>query len=137
MYWARVGRATAAQVKSAIDQVSGTLWENANSSTDGLNDRVPEGRVERGSLRLIEVDDLKIKVAFEGAAFGNPRKRVRADFTKNGARHWLSITDPVIESKYLSADVGSYNIGKALLCISLGEPYKGHIYKLVAAVIVL
>ena len=134
MYWARVGRASAAQVKTAIDKFSGALWENQSSSTDGLNDRVLEKHVTGGSLRLIEVHDLKIKVAIEGAAFGNPRKRVRADFTHNGSRYWLAVTDPVVEAKYLAGEIGTFEVGKALLCVSLGEPYKGYAYKLVAAI---
>lgn len=37
MYWVRAGRATTAQVKAAIDQFDGALWENQSSSTDGLH----------------------------------------------------------------------------------------------------
>jgi hypothetical protein len=29
---------------------------------------------------------------------------------------------------------GEYKVGNAILCISLGEPYKGHTYKLIAGV---
>jgi len=137
MYWARVGRASTAQVKAAIDKVSGALWENQSSSTDGWNDRILEERATGGSLKLIEVDNLKIKVAIEGAAFSNPRKRVRADFTHNGSRYWLAVTDPIIEAKYLAGEIGTFEVGKAMLCISLGEPYKGYTYKLVAAIMPL
>jgi hypothetical protein len=137
MYWVRAGRATGAQVKAAIDKVDGALWENQSSSTDGLHDRVLETRVAGGSLKLIEVEDLKIKVAIEGAAFNNPRKRVRADFTYNKQQYWLSVTDPIVEAKYRSGELGTFTIGRAVLCISLGEPYKGYAYKLVAGIMTL
>lgn len=137
MYWVRVGRATISQAKAAIDKFDGPLWDNQSSSTDGMHDRVSEERVNGGSLKLIEVDDLTIKVAIEGAAYGNPRKRVRADFTYNKNRYWLSVTDPIVEAKYLAGGVGNFKIGKAVLCISLGEPYKGYVYKLVAGIMTL
>jgi len=78
------------------------------------------------------VDDLKIEVLIEGAEFGNPRRKVRGEFTLNDVNYRLAITDPTVESEY--AD-GTHDIGSAILCISLGEPYEGYAYKLIAGVI--
>jgi hypothetical protein len=136
IYWIRVGRANLAQVKSSLDVVSGPLWLNKSSSYNGLNDRVLEDEAAgAGSLRFVSVDDLVIHIAIEGAEFNNPRKRVRAQFTLAGIEYLLSVTDPVITERYLGGSVGEYSIGKAFLCISLGEPYNGYAYKLVAAVV--
>src|SRR6266851_492506 len=81
--------------------------------------------------------DLKIEVLIEGAAFGNPGRKVRGEFSLNGVRYRLAVTDPIVESKYLAGNDGTYDVGNAILCISLGEPYKGYAYKLIAGVIVL
>jgi len=84
--------------------------------------------------------DLKIEVLIEGAAFGNPGRKVRGEFSLNGVRYRLAVTDPIVESKYLAGNDGTYDVGNAILCISLGEPYKGYAkgyaYKLIAGVIV-
>ena len=64
-------------------------------------------------------------------------KRVRSRFTFAGSEYGLSVTDPVIENRYFNKDVGQYPINKTnlYLTISIGEPYEGYCYKLVAAVI--
>jgi hypothetical protein len=118
--------------------VSAPLWENSSSSTYGLNDRVEEAAAnQRGrSLRLVEVKDLNIVVAIEGAEFGNAKRKVRGHFTLNGAPYWLSVTDPVVERQYLAGNDGKFEVGHAILCVSLGEPYGGYAYKLIAGVFV-
>jgi hypothetical protein len=50
----------------------------------------------------------------------------------NEVNYRLSVTDPTVESEY--AD-GAHDIGRAILCISLGEPYEGYAYKLIAGMI--
>jgi hypothetical protein len=42
--------------------------------------------------------------------------------------------DPVTERKDLAGKDGEFKVGHAILCISLGEPYGGHAYKLIAGV---
>lgn len=44
------------------------------------------------------------------------------------------MTDPVVERQYLGGENGEFNVGNAILCISLGEPYRGFTYKLIAGV---
>ncbi len=80
--------------------------------------------------------DLKIVVAVEGAEFGNAKRKVRGHFTLNGAQYLLSVTDPVVERQYLAGGNGEFNVGTAILCVSLGEPYQGYAYKLIAGVFV-
>ena len=87
------------------------------------------------SLRLVKVHDLRIRVCAESANFGDMKKKFRGYFTYRGYEYALTITDPTIEGQYLSQPEGSYAVGTAALCVSLGEPYMGHAYKLIAGVI--
>nr|WP_221234836.1 hypothetical protein [Sphingomonas aerophila] len=134
-YWRLQRRASYAEARAALDNLP--LWTNRSSSYNGTNDRVAEDEADPagGSLRLIEVNDLEVRVSVEGAAFGNGKRRVRGYFTYRQAPYLLSITDPRYEARYLALPDGRHQIGQALLCISLGEPYQGHAYKLIAAVI--
>lgn len=135
-YWLRVGRIGWADIASLADHPA-SLWANVDSSYAGVNDRMPEAQAaELGhSLYLIGPVALDIVVGAPGTPFGNPKRTVRGSFTYAGAQYNLSITDPVIEREYLSQANGTYRVTHAYLCISLGEPYNGNVYKLIAAVI--
>ncbi len=135
-YWTKEGEATWSDLQAALDTVTGPLWDNSSSSYNGLHDRVEETVANNlgGSLRLIEVMDLTIAVAVEGAKIGNAHRKVRGRFTLNGAPYLLAVTDPVIERKYLAGPDGDSKLGRAVICISLREPYRGYAYKLVAGV---
>jgi len=88
------------------------------------------------SLMLIEPENPNIAVQTEGAEFGNPRRRVRANFTHQGVEYRLIVTDPVAERAFLAKPDGRYPMITAYLCVSLGEAHTdGYCYKLVAAVI--
>ena len=137
-YWAKERQANWDELQAALDKVSGALWDNSSSSYNGTHDRVEEGAANQlgSSLRLIEVNDLKVVVAIEGAEFGNGKRRVRGRFSLNGAQYYLSVTDPVVERQYLAGKDGKFAVGHAILCVSLGEPYQGFAYKLIAGVFV-
>ena len=45
------------------------------------------------------------------------------------------VTDPGYERTYLAKLDGAYEIGECYLTVSLGEPYEGACYKLIAAII--
>ncbi len=45
------------------------------------------------------------------------------------------VTAPEYEKQYLAKPDGNYKAGKCYLTISLGEPYEGFCYKLIAAII--
>ena len=55
-------------------------------------------------------------------------------FSLNAEQYLLSITDPIVERKYLAGPNGEFKVGHAILCVSLGEPYLGYAYKLIAGV---
>lgn len=136
-YWARRGRITWNDAEGAVDTVDG-LWVDGHSSYNGANDRIPEDVAVNldSSLLFIRPTNLTIIVAVEGAEFNNPRRKVRARFRFNHNNYVLAVTDPVVERRYLGMENGEYPIETALLCVSIGEPYQGFCYKLVAAVII-
>ena len=115
----------------------GDLWVNGNSTFQGLNDQVPvqEAAAFRHSLCLIPVRDLSLRVFVPGAGYGNSQKRVNGHFTYNGKEYRLRMTDNDYEYDYLQKPVGVYPIGKCFLTVSLGEPFNGFAYKLIAAII--
>ena len=136
-YWAKTGELSLPEVRQLVDKPE-PLWTNNDSTYYGNNDRV---KVEvasklKSSLMLIQPEHLTIKVVTEGADFGNPRRRVRADFKHFGTYHSLIVTDPVAERALLAKPNAEYEIDDTYLCISLSEPYTdGSCYKLVATVI--
>ena len=119
-----------------VDPVA-PLWIDGQSTHHGLNDRILLESTDSvsGSLRLIHVDGLDLKVFNPGEAFGNSKRRVQGRFTHAGEEYKLRVTDPTAESAFLAKQDGTYEIGECYLTISLGEPFKGSCYKLIAAVI--
>ena len=72
----------------------------------------------------------------EGQEFGNPRRRVRAQFSIGNVEHSLVVTDPVAERVFFGREDGDYPLVETYLSVSLGEAHTdGNCYKLVAAVI--
>lgn len=136
-YWKKDARATWAQVVEAIDNVKGSLWLNGSSTNNGQNDQVPEEEAvkRKGSLVLVKPSNLTIEVAPEGGIYAPVKRRVRADFSLNGEYYNFVLTDAVMERKFLRGADGSFPVKDALLCISLGEVFQGHAYKLAAALI--
>ena len=138
VYWTFNGKALFSDVLSLVDQSSGTLWHNGSSSYHGIHDRVHTDEIQMlsHSLKLVVVDDLVIRVLAEQASFGNNKLRVRGFFTWGSVRYGLSVTDPEFEDNYRSGGHGEYQLGRAVLCLSLGEIYSdGYAYKLVAGII--
>lgn len=136
-YWERTASATWAQIVNAVDNVAGPLWINGHSTYNGGNDQIPEEEAAAltNSLLLVKPTKLSVVVAPEGGVFGPVKRRVRARFSLNGANYNLSLTDGMLEQKYLKGQDGVFPVDNALLCVSLGEPFKGNAYKLAAALI--
>ena len=135
-YWEKVGSYSPFQLPDLVDRME-PLWVDGHSTYNGRNDKIPidAGGEIRTSLRLIKVDDFTLEVFAPGEAFGNAKRRVQGRFVHSGRNYSLWVTDPTYESRYLSKLDGTYKIGECHLTISLGEPYRDAIYKLIAAVI--
>lgn len=102
-----------------------------------MRDRISVDIVEAltSSLRLILVDRLTLSVFAPGMDFGDPKRRVQARFRHCSLEYRLRVTDPVYERRYLAMPNGEHQLSKCFLTISIGEPWKGFCYKLVAAII--
>ena len=114
------------------------LWQTGTHSTNGVNDRVPEEAVmtaNEPSLYLIRPDDFTLIVSDDLDGLN----KVRARFAYRETPYLLSVTDPGIERTYLMKEHGEYPLinGDLYLTVSLGEPFNGYCYKLVAAVITI
>ncbi len=120
-----------------VDAKGLSLWQNGCSSSNGTNDRIPDqaAATETSSLKLIHVNTLRLHIFAPSAAFGNSEQRVQGRFEFAGEQYALWVTDPHIERRYLAKDDGEYELEECYLTISLGEPFKGYCYKLIAAVL--
>ena len=136
-YWKKVGRLRWPELKLLTDAVA-PLWINGHSTYNGQNDKVPIGAAGSvaDSLRLVHVDRIQLVVRNPSEAFGNSKRRVQGCFEHAGHEYALWVTDPQFERTYLAKQDGGYEIGECYLTISLGEPYRGACYKLIAAIIV-
>lgn len=63
------------------------------------------------------------------------KRRLQGRFIHSGHEYWLWVTDPHYEREYLLKDDGIFDLGECYLTVSLGEPYEGAVYKLIASVI--
>jgi len=133
--WQRKRSFPVIELPRLCDPVEG-LWLNGYSSGSGLNDRIPEAITRdriRNSLLFIRPEQARIVVE-EGP---NLLKRLRAGFFFKGEPYRLPVTDPEVENRYLGEPIGEYPLagGDLYFTISIGEPYEGFCYKLVAGII--
>jgi hypothetical protein len=130
--WRHVGRTAREELDTSIDQVRGELWFNGSSSRGGVNDQVPIAiaRNLRGSLLLIRPDRLSLYYANRQRG-----PQLRANFGYFGVLYDLAVTDPVLTDTPMGRQLAGSQFPGALVCLSLGEPFNGYCYKLVAAVI--
>jgi hypothetical protein len=113
-----------------------TLWSNTTSTQNGLHDRVPLEQLTSPvqTLHLIRVTQMTISVVPRHEESRTKGNRVYGTISYRGTTYTLRITDPAVFNRYQHAPVGEYPSGEALLTVSLGEPYHGYAYKLIAAV---
>ena len=125
-FWTKVRRLQSAELLPLVD--GGALWVNGHSSGRGKNDRIPLRLAAdlSGSLRFIHVAWLELSVA---------KGKLVARFRYDEIEYWLRVTDPDYEQAYQSKPNGTYPLGASYLTVSLGEPFLGYTYKLVAAII--
>jgi hypothetical protein len=135
-YWVKIAKATWSDLSNLADPIA-PLWVDGHHTYNGMNDKIPLSIAQglRTSLCLIHVGGLKLSVFKPGEAFGNPKRRVQAQFSHAGSPYHLWVTDPGYERRYLARADGDFALGESFLTISLGEPFNDCCYKLVAAII--
>lgn len=135
-YWEKAGQLSWFDLPALADP-AGSLWIDGHHTYKGRNDKVPLEASDSlvDSLRLIHVDRMRLVVGRPGEAFGNNKRRVQGCFRHAGREYALWITDPGCERTWLAKLDGEYELDECYLTVSLGEPYQGACYKLIAAVI--
>jgi hypothetical protein len=134
--WRKAGRFGWGELGTLEDHPE-SLWVNGNSTTHGINDRVPNVATQpvSDSLKLIQVDRVTIQVQSDPWSPGG-HPSVRAQFAYAGAVYTLKVTDPDYKASFQAKGVGNHKLGKSFLTISLSEEYDdGASYKVVAAII--
>ena len=133
--WSKVGR-TAWDDLAAMADDDEPLWINGHSTAGGHNDRVPidDAKDIDDSLRLIRVDALTVSVS-EPLRPSADFPVLRGSFNYHGDDYCFRITDPESENGSLSLAYGDYRVGERYLCVSLGEPFEGYAYKLIATIV--
>ena len=133
--WRQAGRFATDDLPGLADP-DAPLWTNGFSSRGGANDQVPIDVVAEHStsLRLVRVVDLTVTVSEPPRPSAN-FPILRGRFTHCNETYCFRITDPVSESGAVELPYGEYPVGERYLTVSLGEPFEGHAYKLIAAII--
>ncbi len=135
-YWKKVGQLEAKYLDDYLAPV-GPLWTDGASTFHGMNNQISLDDAETldSSLALVRVSGIDLKVFVPGAKFGDSKRRVDASFNHAGVPYRLRITDPEFERRFLAQPNGEYELGPCYLTVSIGEPFKGDVYKLIAAII--
>ena len=139
VYWSKVRRVTPDDLPQFTDP-TGPLWINEHGSDKGRNDRIRLylANTLDSSLRLIQVDRLELSTTTVKSTFksqGEPLYRVHGRFRHDGVEYRLNVTDPLYEQAYGKLPNSKSLLDACFLTISLGGPYRGCAYKLIAAVI--
>jgi len=133
-YWAKQGVLPWENLERWLDNPD-KLWETGESSYAGFNNRISIGEQDGTSLYLVAVDRLRLLVGRKAPEYPDSKRAVRGQFVYRGTTYRMDVTDPIIERIYLNQADGQYDIRHPVLCISLGDPYQGYYYKLIAAVL--
>jgi len=126
--WTRSGFVSYADLDNYLDPDK-PLWGN-----DFKSDRVLStiASTYEDSLRFIHIKKLTLSVE---DGYEQSKRKLRGIFYHSGLEYNLSVTDPYYEGIYLQKTKGVYKINDCYLTISLGEPYNGYCYKLIATII--
>ena len=135
LQWRKAGRLGWDDL-SQLAEPEAPLWTNGFHSRSGENDQVPEdiAAAHDTSLRLVQVDDLTVTISEPPRPSAN-YPILRGRFTHCNEVYCFRITDPISESGSVDLPCGEYPVGERYLTVSLGEPFEGNAYKLIAAII--
>jgi len=138
--WTYRGKVTPQQLFSAVQHVKGPLWVNAGSTKFGMNDLIPEELTSglKCSLMLIQPEEMTIALTIEGEKNGEPKRRIRGEFSLDDNWYIFSITDCAVERALEKRDPGyERRLRRPLLCVSVSEVLDAThaCYKLIAGVV--
>ena len=127
-HWEEVGRVSFEELEDFRDHHLGFL----EGEETRRNDRVTEPQAQEfgESLGLIYTINAKLVVVQKGY-----RQQLRILFTHEGSSFNLAVTDRQAEREYLNRAGTEHLLPRAYICVSLGEPFHGYCYRLVACII--
>lgn len=131
--WEKLGACPPDALDALLDSPE-SLWLTGEQLTK-RNDRIAHETActFSNSLVLIRPDATRVRFQKECKTSGQPR--IRAYFEYLGTPYALAVTDAVAERRFLWQPKASPELDEVRLCVSLGEPFEGFCYKLVAGVI--
>ncbi len=133
-YWTKRGELPWDDIPRWLDNPA-TLWGTGEGSYAGVNNRMTIGQQHGSSLYLIAVRLVRLLVGRKAPEYPDSKRAVRGAFVYRRTRYKMDVTDPVIERNFLEQPDGQYDIADPVLCISLGDPFQGYYYKLIAGVL--
>ncbi len=139
--WTCAGRLPLKQVLPILDRALARGPDLLGNQQDRHREANLRQSAAVSSLTLVEPSTIEWEV--DRSVSG--RRQTRAAFTLQGVRYSLVVTDPMWEKKLEGLGYGIHPRGAAdirthdriLFTVSLGEPFRGYCYKLVAAVIMI
>ena len=140
--WRKDRRADISNIDRWIDPAE-PLWENGNDSALGKNDRFLYDAAQKlpDSARFIGVPALEVRVTEHTYDEERTSLQLRGAFTYENESYVLRITDIEYEERFRQEGVGTYQLGKSYLTVTIGEPFSRspgepeYHYKLIAAII--
>lgn len=147
MPWRVLGRLDAARNRATLEQLEERprgLWTDGDSKSDRCRASTAAAVAASGSLVLVRPSGLRFRSQLVRDEYREKeRPECRAHFTYAGTAYALKLTDPAAERAYVPrAEATPKEVvppfgDDCLLCVSLGAPFHGYHYKLVAAVLPL
>lgn len=131
-YWSQQGTFDFRNIDAWLDAPT-SLWDVGYSGYAFTNNRVPDSVTSSASLYLVRVPALTLVVGAKSSDY--PKRIVRGEFTHGRWPYCLAVTDPQVEAAYLARPDGRYTLHQPVLAVSLGDPFQGFFYKLIAAVL--
>ena len=131
-YWSQQGTLDFRNIDAWLDTPT-SLWDVGYSGYAFTNNRVPDTVASAASLYLIRVPSLTLVVGAKSSDY--PKRIVRGEFTHGRWPYCLAVTDPQVDAAYLAQPDGWYTLLQPVLAVSLGDPFQGFFYKLIAAVL--
>lgn len=132
----KVGRISWYDLHHLVDPPE-PLWIDGYHSRNCANDKIPLFYADTlsSSLRLLYLDRLSLCTVTQIQPDGSSRRRLQGRFSYGSRDYRLWITDPIVERRYLGQLDGCLELRKCFVTLSLSEPFEGHCYKLIAAII--
>lgn len=127
--WTRIGSLKLEDLSKFVEAPP-DLWLEPGGFTDRVSSEHLRMHPPRQSLYLLRLPLCMVKPTEMG------RPGFRLHFTYNGIAYRLKITDPLATARFADTMIGreELRLRDAIVCVSLGSPFQGFHYKLIASV---